>query len=125
MTTETIMFVVTLFGFAMLHMTATECIAGIPISIQLFKHFVFRICLCISTRYYNLIISIGDCMSEPTSEIKSGENFYFVNNLDYSKQFGNYFFNNFYQMIQEMTLSNQNNINVDQPTNVASNALHE
>lgn len=64
-------------------------------------------------------------MSESTSETKTGENFYFVNNLNYSKEFGKNFFINFHKIIQELTLSYENNHVVDQSIDVTNNKLYE
>lgn len=63
-------------------------------------------------------------MSNPTSEIITGENFYFVNNLNYSKEFGRDFFIKFNKIIQELTLFYDNDY-INQPIDVTNNILHE
>lgn len=53
---------------------------------------------------------IGDCLLESNSDIKTGENFYFVDNLNDSKEFGRDFFTQFNQIIQGVSNSmNENN----------------
>lgn len=69
---------------------------------------------------------IGDCMLESNSDIKTGENFYFVDNLNDSKEFGRDFFTQFNQIIQDISISTNEN-NFYELTDVANhdNELHE
>jgi len=66
-------------------------------------------------------------MLEANSKIKSENNFYFVDDLNYWNDFFRDFFTSFEQIAEEITNSNENYIDIDQTIDVTSfvDELHE
>lgn len=68
-----------------------------------------------------LFMFIGDCLLESNSDIKTGENFYFVDNLNDSNEFGRDFFTQFNQIVQGVSVSTHNENNFFELTDVTNN----
>jgi len=73
-----------------------------------------------------LITYLGDSMSKSNSKIKSGQNFYFIDDpCNWNDYFRDYFTNNFQQFTEEFT--NSNEIYIEQTIQITNNVdkLHE